>query len=266
MWWGYRLTVVPFLFLESEVYTMANSKAKTLAEQQYNKELRRIKQFISRAEKRGYRFEADIIPDRPQRITKASVKKLQKIRPTNLYEKATALSEEGKLVSGTERRAEERKQSAQKAVETRRQRLAQASVPTKGFEKARRTQDESERRRLKEDSEFRRKFSQGEITYNRILEMIDNVARDHLKAAEHLRSVLNHEISTYGKDVVIRSIGESPQEAIELSEIALRYNPGDSRHDDAIRELLMLITGTIPTAEEARDLQESIDADSYTNG
>lgn len=244
---------------------MANSKAKTLAQQQYDKELRRIKQFIRRAEKRGFRFESDIIPDKPQRVTQSSVNRLKKITPSQLYKKSTALSEEGSIISGTERRVEERKLSAQKAVETRRRRIEEASRPTKGFEEARRKQDEKDRERLKTDDEFREKFSQGQLVYDRIMEMIDNVARDHRRAAEHLRSVLQHEVQEYGKDNVIRSIGEAPQEALELADIALRYNPGDSRHDDAIRELLMIITGTIPTAEEARNLQDAIDADSYTN-
>jgi flavodoxin len=243
---------------------MANKKGKTLAEQQYNKELRRIKQFIRRAEKRGYQFSADIIPEKPQRITQASVRKLQKIKPTNLYKKSVAISEEGYVITGTERRAEERKQSAQKAIQTKRERIAKASVPTKGFEKERRKQDKRDKERLKTDADFRNKFSQGEIVYNQILDAINSVGRDHQRAADHLKSVLDHEISTYGKDVVLRSIGEAPQEAIELADIALRYNPGDNRHDDAIRELLMLITGTIPTAEEARDLQNAIDSDSYT--
>lgn len=244
---------------------MANSKAKTLAEQQYNKELRRIKQFIKRAEKRGYRFDSDIIPDRPKRITKASVSRLKKITPTTLYKKSTALSEEGKVVSGTERRVQERKISAQKAVQTRRERLAKVSKPTKGFEEDRRRKDTEQKKRLTEDEEFRQKFTQGEIVYSRIIDMINNVGRDHIRAAEHLKSVLEHEIQEYGRENVLRSIGESPQEAIELSEIALRYNPGDSRHDDATRELLMVITGTIPTAEESIALQESIEADMYEN-
>lgn len=244
---------------------MANSKAKTLAQQQYEKELRRIKQFIRRAEKRGFRFEADIIPNRPQRVTQSSVNRLKKITPNQLYKKSTALSEDGNIVSGTERRAEERKISAQKAVQTRRQRIEQASVPTKGFEKERRKQDKRDKERLKKDVDFINKFSQGEIVYNQILDAINNVARVHQRAADHLKSVLDHEISTYGKDVVLRSIGEAPQEAIELSDIALRYNPGDNRHDDAIRELLMIITGTIPTAEEARELQNAIDDDLYTD-
>lgn len=244
---------------------MANRNGKTLAQKQYEKELRRIKQFIRRAEKRGFRFEADVIPDRPKKVTQSSVNRLKKITPKQLYKKSTALSEEGNIVSGTERRAEERKISAQKAIQTKRERIAKASVPTKGFEKERRKQDKRDKERLKKDADFRNKFSQGEIVYNQILDAINNVARDHQRAASHLKSVLDHEISTYGKDVVLRSIGEAPQEAIELADIALRYNPGDNRHDDAIRELLMIITGTIPTAEEARELQNAIDDDLYTD-
>lgn len=244
---------------------MAKRRTKSKAELQYNKELRRIKQFIRRAEKRGFRFEPSVIPEKPKRITKSSVARLQKITPATLYKKSLALSDSGKVVTGTQKRKEERQKSARKGVETRRARLNTVSLPNTRFEVERRNQDEQELRRLSDDEQYRSAFNEGEIVYNRILDMINDVTRDHYKAGHSLLSTLNHEISTYGKEAVLRSIGNSPQEAIELAQITLRYNPGDNRHDDAIRELQMLITGTIPTAEESRNLQDAIEADVYTD-
>ena len=61
---------------------------------EYNKQVRRIKNFIKRAEKRGYEFNEDILPKTPKRITKQAIKRLPIARfdlircsslPTQLY-------------------------------------------------------------------------------------------------------------------------------------------------------------------------------------
>lgn len=82
----------------------------------YNKELRRIKRFISRTEKRGYQFEQNIIPKRPKKITPASVRRLKRITPDYLYGKAVYGGEAtaGEIVSGKRGRTEERKEAARK--------------------------------------------------------------------------------------------------------------------------------------------------------
>ena len=54
---------------------MAKKRKQTEAEKLYSKQLKRIKQFIRRAEKRGFVFEEDIIPQKPKKVTKASVRK-----------------------------------------------------------------------------------------------------------------------------------------------------------------------------------------------
>lgn len=64
-------------------------KLPTMNEQEYEKELRRLKQFIRRATKRGFIFPINAIPERPKRITQASVNRLKKITPSSLYRKAT---------------------------------------------------------------------------------------------------------------------------------------------------------------------------------
>lgn len=244
---------------------MANRRFKSEAEKEYAKELRRIKKFIKRAEQRGFRFSDDVIPNRPKKVTQKSVQKLKKITPQQLYKKATALSETGKIISGTERRAEERKASARKGVETRRKKLQQVSKIDTKFIKDRGKKDLENKKRLSEEDEYRNLFQEGEIIYNRIISMINEIDKQHQHASNHLKSVLKGEIDTYGKDRVFKSIAQAPQEVIELSDIALRYNPGDSRHDNAIRELLILITGALPTAEELQELQDAIDEDIYTN-
>lgn len=78
--------------------------------QEYLKERRRIKQFVARAEKRGYNFAQDIVPDIPDKIKRSSINKLKALTPEKLYSNATYSSPltGGEIVSGTEGRRIER--------------------------------------------------------------------------------------------------------------------------------------------------------------
>ena len=71
-------------------------------ETEYQKERRRIRAFIRRAEKRGFSFPANVIPPKPKRVTKSSVSRLRKITPDVLYEKSIYGGEAtyGEIVSG----------------------------------------------------------------------------------------------------------------------------------------------------------------------
>ena len=117
---------------------MAKRRKQTPAERAYSKQVKRIKQFISRAEKRGYQFNEDLLPQRPKRVTQASVRKLAKLTPEKLYQKAVygGLASYGEIVPATEGVKLERSFRAKKAAETRKYRLAepkQEPTNTKGF-------------------------------------------------------------------------------------------------------------------------------------
>lgn len=87
---------------------------------EYMKELRRIKQAVRRAEKRGYRFVEEVVPQTPKRITKKAIQSLKEITPPKIYAKAQYLDEHtGKVVSGQEGRKLEAQARGRKAQETR---------------------------------------------------------------------------------------------------------------------------------------------------
>lgn len=112
-----------------------NKRKQSDTKKEYNKQRRRLKRFITQAEKRGFSFPANAIPAVPKRITKASVERLKKITPEKLYEKATytidmpedykrqlemkGIKYEPIVKSGTEGRKIERKQAALKAKRTK---------------------------------------------------------------------------------------------------------------------------------------------------
>lgn len=101
---------------------LTQRQIENLAE--FKKQRRRIQQFKRRAEKRGYIFPENLIPDIPKTATKKDIEKLKALTPEKLYKKIklTVDIETGELLkkSGTERRKEERRKAAKKGIETKR--------------------------------------------------------------------------------------------------------------------------------------------------
>jgi hypothetical protein len=88
------------------------------------KERKRVQQNIRRMKKRGYIFDDFEIPQneytKKGNISKKTLKKLKALTPDTLYKKARWIdTETGEILTGKERRKEERHERAQKAAETR---------------------------------------------------------------------------------------------------------------------------------------------------
>lgn len=92
--------------------------AKNTYKKQYEKERKRIKQFIRRAEKRGYIFPENILPSKPKRITKSSVNRLKKINVDYLYKKSqySSFLSYGEILSGLEGKKLEKQSIKQKRM------------------------------------------------------------------------------------------------------------------------------------------------------
>lgn len=99
---------------------MARKKSKlTPLQAEYKKQQNRIKNFIRNAQKRGYTFPENIVPEMPKRVTKKSLEDIKWINPTYLYNRARHTSSFGTTESGREWRKIERKVSGRKGAETR---------------------------------------------------------------------------------------------------------------------------------------------------
>lgn len=81
---------------------------KTTNQIAWDKEQKRIKQFIREATKRGFDFSDFVIPKKPKRITKKQLELIRSIKPDFLYSKATYKAEKG-VISGLEGRKLERR-------------------------------------------------------------------------------------------------------------------------------------------------------------
>ena len=215
------------------------SKKQIQLEKEYRKEVNRLNRFIKQAEKRGYRFSENAIPKQVKRPTQASIERLKKIKSSDLYSKATALSESGKIISGTEKRKEEKRISSEKALQTRR-----------------RKKDEKELEKIQQNKSESNPFSMGQIVYRKIKSLISDFWEDKGKGARLLKDELEMQIKAYGFNAVMYSISQAPSDVLELSEKVAKYRSGSPQSVNALTNLSNLITGEIPTSEKLKELEE----------
>lgn len=225
----------------------------------YNKQYTRIKNFIKRAEKRGYTFLKSALPKKLKRPTAKSVEKLASIKPEDLYKKSTYITSKGTKVKGTLGRELERSESSKRAAKTRRLRAEARKqqyqyIPSPGFEEARRKKDAEDLAFL-DTPEGRLMFSETEIVYNNIMDKISEAEQDHPKVAQLLREELQAQINEYGRDNVLRALAQAPEEAVQLAESVLNYSGTSGMGMRALYELHNLITGEIMSMEQAQEME-----------
>lgn len=275
----------------TKVLNKANERINKINLREYNKELRRLQRAVERIEERGYTFGK--LPFKELKQPKpASIERLQAIKTKDLYQYAKYETESG-TISGVERRKQERQESARKARETRlqneskrlqeesdkvsretpeRQEATTEQTPQQieyeqqQFEEEIRRRDEEAKRRLNEEQEYRERFSQGKIIYEQIMDMIDDIDIMHEASAQSLRNELEAQFDKYGEDAVLMSMANAPSEFIESAKDALRYKPDSEQHLKAITHLRQLITGTVLTMEEAQEIHDRMEQDSYYDG
>lgn len=124
----------------------------------------------------------------------------------------------------------------------------------KDWTEERRKQDEKDRERAKKSQDDW--LSEGQIVYKKMNESIDTAVGRDSRAANHLKNVLESEIAQYGFEPVMKSIAMQSEDIMELTEVALNYRRDTDRHEQAVIEIVNIIRGTIPTAEELQQLSE----------
>lgn len=97
--------------------------------QLWDKEIKRVQQFIKRAEKRGYRFSVDL-PAKPKRVTQQALRELRaETTPTKLYKQSEYTEQStGEILTGYQARKRERQKSAEKGKRTRRKHKYEESI------------------------------------------------------------------------------------------------------------------------------------------
>lgn len=193
---------------------MAKRKAKpNKYVTEYRKERSRIQRFIKRAEKRGYVFEDNIIPDIPKNITPGSIRRLQKLTPKELYSRAHKLDyETGEVIPGQVGRDIERSQSARKSAQTRKSIQQNIKIPS--------IQEE----RQSTQEEYRRFPNESDILVNNWYVTLEGLQNAPYYRA--LKSWMDRAVAQFGTEAVAQMLKEAYAHGYELSwEVAYKELP-----------------------------------------
>lgn len=221
---------------------MGKTTKKSQLLKEYNKERNRIKRFIRYAEKRGYVFESNVIPPKPKTITAGSIRRLSKIRPAQLYNKAYAIS----AVTGQPITVEQRK------------REIRAEASRKAWETTRRKKDQEDYKRIKSNREWQQVFHSSRIVWDKVQSMIANVGVQQSQSADLLNTLLNSEIEKYGADAVLYSISQASEDFISTCEVIIKYHPSSAVSRTAVQHLYTLISGNIPSDAEQVEIDNAL--------
>lgn len=224
---------------------MGKTTKKSQVLKEYNKERNRIKRFIRYAEKRGYVFEPNLIPPKPKTITSGSVRRLSKIRPAQLYNKAYAISAvTGQPITVEQRKREIREESSRKAWETKRGK-----------------KDQADYNRIKSNKEWQQMFHASRLVWDKVQSMIANVGVQQSQSADLLNNLLNSEIEKYGADTVLYSIAQASEDFLSTCEVIIKYHPSSAVSRTAVQHLYTLISGNLPSDAEQAEIDKALASD-----
>lgn len=221
------------------------AKNITPNQQEWKKELKRLNQFIKRAEKRGYIFDENIIPETPERITKKKLSEIKDINANALYSSAKYFNKEtGETISGIEARKIERKKASQKAARTKSTKAKnQISNP-----------------------QISALPSETDIVLKNIEQLISNWqpmvnwSNYFIEAKKSdkitLSNILQQSISEIGREETAKRLQNSATNVIDTAERIL-YSSDEEQVNLDLVDIATILKGRSLTPEESIDLTES---------
>lgn len=254
------------------------AQKQTQVQKEYRKERNRIQRQINRMHRRGYYGMEDMLPAKPKKVTKASVRRLKRITTKDLYDKADFidLTTGEVLGTGEQGRAIERKRSAVKAQETRRARkraqeqqsyagqVQQAMerdrrVREEQWQEQRRRKDEDNKRRLQQDQQYADQFASGVLTEEAVRAVLDNMRKDFPNTVADIERLIETAEGDEGHDRFWARMSEHPELLDSLEEVF--YKSGDHISVTAFNNFKQIVTGHAMSAEEMRDSQDRYEQD-----
>lgn len=110
-------------------------KKQTENQKAFKKQRKRLSQAVRRAEKQGYIFQDNVVPQMPQRVTKKQLNKITNLKPKDLYKNAEWVDREtGEIFSATERKEQVKRAGIEKTKETKKRKKEKSKISV-GIEK-----------------------------------------------------------------------------------------------------------------------------------
>ena len=227
----------------------------------FAKQQQRIRRFIKSAEKRGYSFPANVVPDRPARVTKRDIARITAIKPETLYEQATYVYE-GSTFTGTEGRMIERSLAAQKGALHKREK--DPRYHTKGGFPPAEATDVADR--VKEALD---RFNRGKSEYEKVMEEINGwepsvywnawFSEVRTKQVNQMERMISASVENNGFVQTMRSIGAQP-EAFHYAANVIMYDSKQDAIANSLVALAEILKSTALTADDLADLEILADA------
>lgn len=239
------------------------------------RELQRILNIVAREEKQGYRFSGEYI----NQLKNKPLRELRRITPNTLLRNATALNDNGKVVSGVERKNEERlnaktakrkkaikkqgKTTVNAASYNNKQTIKQKKNTKwlqtrvgKLFQKNQNSGFSEERERVdKEQQKTYKYFNENDIVYYNVKKLIGDYPTE--KGSQYLRNLLLSEIKRYGEDAVIVAMQNAPYDMVTKTQNIV-FMPSDQETaqtmHDALAEFASIINSCLPSTNEAKEI------------
>lgn len=254
------------------------AKRKPTATQRLRKLLQ---QQVRRMENRGYRINAEL----KEKIKNGKYQTLQSIRRNKyakLYEGSSAEIDTN-IVSGRRYRQYERKVSAQKGAETRRENIKRKRAERKAREATERTiddtsgyddedyesdreeqhsayeQQEWEETRAKQDEidmAYANAIDEGKVMYRNILDLMEKFPRE---GRNLLYQGLESEIRQYGLDMVMAGMASAPMDVVQEAQNIIFYTGDKESTHRALVNFFDSITGTIRTFQDSMGIGAVMD-------
>ena len=173
------------------------------------------------------------------------IRRLSKIRPAQLYNKAYAISAvTGQPITVEQRKREIRQEASRKAWEARR-----------------RKKDQADYNRIKSNKEWQQMFHASKLVWDKVQSMIANVGVQQSQSADLLYNLLNSQIEQYGADIVLYSIAQSSEDFLSTCEVIIKYHPNSAISRTAVQHLYTLISGNLPSDAEQAEIDKALVSD-----
>ena len=248
-------------------------KRRTITEEEYYKQRKRIQAFLRNAKKRGYIFPDNILPTIPQKITEASVRRLERYTPKYLYGKSVGFYRVGKILTAGQGRYIERKKAAKKASVTIRVKKQKAG-------KAKEVRDKYYEREKTHTSDST--GSPAVFSYNVLQEVREKIANwtplahwsyFFIEVKKHdkqsLEDILVAAIEQYGEETVASRLEQQAllvthltDEILYGSGTNLSVKDGRTVINEDLSAMAVILKGSPLTPDEARywgDMQDFIE-------
>lgn len=227
----------------------------------FAKQQQRIRRFIKSAEKRGYSFPENAVPERPARVTKRDIARITAIKPETLYEQATYVYD-GSTFTGTEGRMIERSLAAQKGALHKREKdpryhTQPGMPPAEAADVADRVKEALDR------------LNRGKSEYEKVMEEINGwepsvywnawFSEIRTQQVNQMERMISASVENNSFVQTMRSIGAQP-EAFHHAANVIMYDSKQDAIANSFVALAEILKSTALTADDLADLEILADA------